>query len=244
MCLLLIILFVGIVLLFIYVTVLCPSTPSNIQHYSRDAQVVISWDPQENIDVYEIRYWRKSNLTTKWTWNAISGQRICTYSLFTINGISYEIEIRAKSRLGVRGFSKMIIVCSRATAHTNVSASYNENNSNAIVLRWFPVSNCNGYIIKRATSSENGVFSYIQIEFLIQVSVVSKILQLLVELNITTQLSRLITLEKVVNLSQFRFILELYHLPTWLFRMTNIRVIRSDFNGNECRIVMVISFVE
>jgi fibronectin type 3 domain-containing protein len=151
---------VFLILFIIYKLVLCPQTPSNVQCDWQDARVVITWDPQSRNATYQIFYRTKNNSNARWC--ILPDLYINTYALSIVNGISYEIEVKAKNSFGTSWLANTVSGCSRAPAPENLSVSHSANKSDSISLRWAMVTNCNGYIIKRTTCLENGIFTYMK----------------------------------------------------------------------------------
>lgn len=149
-----------VVLLFIgYKILLCPETPSNVGCDWQDARVVITWSSQSWKDRYQIRYRKKNNPNADWY--ILPYIQINEYSLSIVNGISYEIKIKAKNSFGTSLSARTVSGCSRAPAPQNLNVSYSPNKSNSISLRWTIVTNCDAYIIKRTTCLQNDIFTYV-----------------------------------------------------------------------------------
>ena len=147
-------------LLIAYKTLLCPKTLSSVQCYWHDAGVVITWNLQPRTDAYQIRYRIKNDQNVEW--NTLQDLERNSYSLPTINGILYQIEITAKNSFGSSFSAKTISGRSRAPAPENLIVSHNVNKSNVISLRWTELVNCNGYILKRTTCLESNIFTTVK----------------------------------------------------------------------------------
>lgn len=153
----------GIIIVFVcflvlFIILLCPKRPSNVRCDWQDARVVITWNSQSPNDRYQIRYRKKNNTNAEWC--ILRDLQINTYSLSIVNGISYEINIKAKNLFGTSWSARTISGRSRAPVTQNVDVSFSANGGNSVRLHWTMVTNCDAYIIKRAACSQNGTFTY------------------------------------------------------------------------------------
>lgn len=142
-----------------YKVLLCPKTPSNVGCDWQDARVIITWSSHSRDDGYQIRYRKKNNPNAEWY--ILQDLQINTYPLSIVNGISYEIKIKAKNSFGASFLACTVSGRSRAPAPQNLDVSYSANKSNSISLHWTTVTNCDAYIIKRTTCLESVMFTYV-----------------------------------------------------------------------------------
>jgi fibronectin type 3 domain-containing protein len=77
-------------------------------------------------------------------------------------GVNYRYTVSSLDEAGESGCARLDAICIRAPTPSDLIASYTEPKGKIITLRWTPVMNGKGYVVKRAVNASVGPFSIIK----------------------------------------------------------------------------------
>ena len=143
----------------IYKGLMCPESPLNLIGKWKDSEVILTWDASPKANTYRVYYKPKCHKTTEWF--SVPMIQANAHSLNIINGFVYEIYVVAENSFGSSPNSCVISESSRASPTTNLTVSY-DRTGDFITLKWTPVVNGKGYVVKRSTTLPIDTFSTIR----------------------------------------------------------------------------------
>jgi large repetitive protein len=133
-----------------------PDQPKDLTADWQDSQVIVTWNTCDRADLFKVHY-RSTDLgATKWDLVCIPNANTC--SLTIMNGLTYEICVVAENSFRSSLCSHITTGRFRVPSPKNLTASY-EPTGGFVNLQWAPVVNGRGYVVKRSSDFNHGVFS-------------------------------------------------------------------------------------